>query len=100
MLGTLNYSVGKFEIVNASRRANISRARARQRPRLGFPHTRHGAAMFHLTATPGSTRGPLSRRHFLKAGMLGIGGLSLADVYRAQANAAAAGGPTPPGTSV
>lgn len=52
--------------------------------------------MFHLTAASGTTRGPLSRRHFLKAGMLGFGGLSLADLFRAQASGAA----TRPGTSV
>lgn len=42
--------------------------------------------MFHLTAsrTPGMTR-----RHFIKAGLLGVGGLTLPDLFRARAAGAA-----------
>jgi uncharacterized protein (DUF1501 family) len=41
--------------------------------------------MFHLTASRGPASEPLSRRHFLKAGLLGVGGLTLPDLYQAQA---------------
>src|SRR5262245_22695311 len=44
--------------------------------------------MTHLRASRGPARLPLSRRHFLQAGLLGVGGLTLADLYRAQATGA------------
>ncbi len=41
--------------------------------------------MFHLTASRAPQARSLSRRHFLKAGLLGVGGLTLPDLFRAQA---------------
>jgi uncharacterized protein (DUF1501 family) len=45
--------------------------------------------MFHLTVSRSSTCRDLTRRHFLKAGFLGVGGLTLPDLFRAQAAGAA-----------
>lgn len=50
--------------------------------------------MFHLTACHGPDLRGLSRRHFLKAGLLGVGGLTLPDLFRAQASGAAPRGDT------
>jgi hypothetical protein len=46
--------------------------------------------MFHLTASHDPNPRTLSRRHFLKAGLLGVGGLTLPDLFRAQALGTAA----------
>ena len=45
-------------------------------------------------------RGPVTRREFLTAGMLGLGGLTLADYFRIQARAADAGIPIESDTAV
>jgi hypothetical protein len=56
--------------------------------------------MFELIGRPHGRRDGNSRRSFLKAGVLGVAGLGLADVLRAKAEAKAAGRPGPDDLSV
>lgn len=49
---------------------------------------------------PGFCRGPVTRRECLAAGLLGLGGLTMPDLFRLQAQAAAAGRPIERDTSV
>src|SRR3954467_15135932 len=67
--------------------------------RRGYGTRAGGAAAFlhqgpNMTATSGTAcLGPVGRRDFLRAGVLGLGGLGLGYLLRARARAAAAGGP-------
>lgn len=47
-----------------------------------------------IAGVPGKCAGPLARREFLRAGVLGLSGLSLADLLAARAMAKTAGEPT------
>ncbi|OYV82529.1 MAG: hypothetical protein B7Z73_17050, partial [Planctomycetia bacterium 21-64-5] len=53
-----------------------------------------------MKTKPDTCRGPVTRREFLTAGTLGIGGLALSDLLRIRARAAEAGRPLDQDTSV
>ncbi|HXT58918.1 MAG TPA: DUF1501 domain-containing protein [Pirellulales bacterium] len=53
-----------------------------------------------MNQSPRLCRGPTTRREFLTAGMLGVGGMALPDLFRLQAQAAEAGRPIDQETAV